>query len=68
MQPVNVFTSTKVDRKIFAVKIFSLVACSFLTQKRSYTKISRSTVYSYMYKDDWNVAVAHSFALYSLGD
>ena len=65
---MNVFASTEVDRNIFAVKIFLLVTCTFLTQKKSYTKISRSAVYSYMYKDDWNVAVAHSFALFSLGD
>ena len=68
MQPVKVFASTEVDWKIFAAKIFSLVACTFLTQKKATRKISRSTVYSYMYKDDWNVAVAHSFTLFSLGD
>ena len=68
MQPVNVFASTEVDRKIFAVKIFFTSCLHISYAKKSYAKISQSTVYSYMYKDDWNVAVAHSFALFSLGD
>ena len=38
MQPVNVFASTKVGQKIFAVKIFSPVACTFLTQKKATQK------------------------------
>ena len=68
MQPVNVFVSTEVDQKIFAVKILSLVTCTFLTQKKATRKFpDLQHIYSYMYKDDWNVAVAHSFTLFSLG-
>ena len=40
MQPVNVFASTEVDRKIFAVKIFFTSCLHISYAKKSYAKIS----------------------------